>query len=490
MSDSESDDEVVGGAVEEVDQTTPMDQILIWIGFTDAQRPRLLDEFETFEDLREWRDKDVSELAESFAKRTQAEGKMHFGMARTKRLKALIHWIQDFGRVSREPTIDGLDQASFRAALQVAAQRSLIRTQEAEHTDTISREAAPGKLKDERQYVDWKNRFRNMLSSIQGVSGIPLSYVIRDNDEPIHEGHDTFIQECIACAPLSGVAFEADARQVHHLATASVQGETSEQWIKHLKRHQNGRRDVQALSDHFQGEGNTSRRIAEAERIRDTLHYKSERALPFATFLAKLQLMFNIFLENDEPYSEAMKVRALFDKVQHPQLATAVSALKVQSTMDQNAVTFTTASNHLAAEVSQMPEYAANKRGISATGTTGSTEGIYRDGKIFTGYYPNWMSGLSQEDRDKVIAERKRLGVKGPRRKGKGRASAAKTKKKIAAVVKDLEKAKRSIAALKRKGPSSGETNAGDTDDDSPDEDAGDAFGGRSERKNKKKKSS
>ena len=43
------------------------------------------------------------------------------------------------------------------------------------------------------------------------------------------------------------------------------------------------------------GEGNTSRRIAVAERIRDTLHYKNERAMQFFTFLDKLQKIFNIF---------------------------------------------------------------------------------------------------------------------------------------------------------------------------------------------------
>jgi len=255
---SDSDEESIASSIDSI-EVNIIDQILEWIGFTEPQRNRLAQEFDSVDDIREWTDKDVHSLAESFSKRTTAEGKMYFGMARTKRLTALIHWVRDFERVSETPTIRGLNQEGFRAALQVAAERAEIRKQEAEHSSTISRESAPGKLKSERHFMDWKNGFQNMLSSIPGVSGIPLSYVIRDNDEPIRDGHETFIQECIACAPLQGVAFEADARQVHHLAMASVQGETSEQWIKHLKKHQNGRMDLQALSDHFQGEGNTSR---------------------------------------------------------------------------------------------------------------------------------------------------------------------------------------------------------------------------------------
>jgi len=461
-----------------------IEQVLEWIGFTEPQRGRLAEEFSTLDDIREWTDKDVNSLEESFAKRTATEGKMYFGMAKKKKLKALVHWIKDFDRISEVPTIKGLNSNMFRAALQVAAERAEIRKQEAENSSTITGKATPGKLKSERHFTDWKNGFQNMLSTIPGVSGIPLSYIIRDNDEPIREGHQTFTQECIACAPLDGVAFESDARQVHHLVTASVQGENSEQWIKSLKKHQNGRKDMQALSDHFQGEGNTSRRISEAERIRDNLHYKSERALPFATFLAKLQLMFNIFSENNEPYTEGMKLRALFEKVQHPQLASAIQALKVQSNLDSVSLTYTKATNHIAAEVSKMPEYAANKRNVSALNSGGGAGSIYRDGKIFTGYHQNFKQ-LSKEDQDKVYAERERLGIK-PKiggRRGRGRAGTAKTKRQLAAVKKDLEKAKRQIAAIK-----SG-NNETVSDDDSPNEDAGDAFGGRSERKNKKAKS-
>ncbi len=58
--------------------------------------------------------------------------------------------------------------------------------------------------------------------------------------------------------------------------------------------------DMQALRNHYSGEGNTSRRIAVAERTRETLHYKSERAMQFSAFLDKLQKMFNIFEEEGE----------------------------------------------------------------------------------------------------------------------------------------------------------------------------------------------
>ena len=71
------------------------------------------------------------------------------------------------------------------------------------------------------------------------------------------EGHDTFVQKCIACAPLTGPHFEADARKVYQLATSFTRGETSEQWIKMHAKKQNGRLDLKALYAHYQGADNT-----------------------------------------------------------------------------------------------------------------------------------------------------------------------------------------------------------------------------------------
>ena len=84
---------------------------------------------------------------------------------------------------------------------------------------------------------------------------------------------------------------------------------------------------MNALRQHYSGEGNTSCHIADAERLRDTLHYKRERALPFSTFLDKMQKMFNIFDKENEVNSEQTKVRLLLKKVEHPQLQDAVFAL-------------------------------------------------------------------------------------------------------------------------------------------------------------------
>ena len=60
--------------------------------------------------------------------------------------------------------------------------------------------------------------------------------------------------------------------------------------------------DMAALRAHYQGEGNTTQRIFEAERLCGSLYYQNEHGLPFALYLLKMQQMFNLVEDNKEPY--------------------------------------------------------------------------------------------------------------------------------------------------------------------------------------------
>ena len=80
----------------------------------------------------------------------------------------------------------------------------------------------------------------------------------------------------------------------------------------------NGRIDMSALRAHYQGEANTTRRIAKDERLHDPLYYRNDRGLPFTPFLSKMQHMFTLFKDNKDVYSNAMKLRFLYDTIKHP----------------------------------------------------------------------------------------------------------------------------------------------------------------------------
>ena len=169
----------------------------------------------------------------------------------------------------------------------MSAQRALLRKNDSDQVDTISKAADPGKFKDKKKWSDWEPAVGNYLSTIPGVKGVPLSYVVRANEDPDNETdfEGDFVARSIACAPLGNATFRADARKVHQLLLNFLVTESAEQWIKSLTSRVNGRLDMEALRNHYGGEGNASRRIATAEKLRETLHYKSERSMSFSTLL-------------------------------------------------------------------------------------------------------------------------------------------------------------------------------------------------------------
>jgi hypothetical protein len=474
-----------------------MDTVLQWVGFeNDGTRERLRNEgLSTFGDLKTMKEKDIRDLAESYGRRTAADGRFIFGLRRIRYLLGLIHWVQDFHRVGQEPSLDAFgegDGDTFRAALDIAYDRAEVRRVEKEQSDTVSKAADPGKFKDEKKWPEWEPAFTNYLSTIQGVNGVPLSYVVREVADPADDvDYESFNEQAIACSPLTGPVFQADSRKVHQLIKSFLQTETAEQWIKPLARKQNGRADMEALRKHYSGEGNTSRRIAVAERIRDSLHYKNERAMQFSAFLDKLQKMFNIFEEEDEQMTEQAKVRMLLKKVEHPQLQDAVGALRVRASID--GVTFTECANHLSAQVSELPDHQSSRK-LSATGSDRSKssdrpkrirgggpgnekrKGIHMpDGSVWTGFYDDWAQ-LSKDERQTVMDTR----VKNKNKSGKKEsASYSKKFKDIKSKVAEL---KRTLAALQSN--KSGDDDASE-DGETPDN-AGDSFGGRQKKKQKK----
>ena len=233
--------------VPEIDQIR---QMLTWIGFDNEgnQNSIINDAFSTFADIQDLSEKDVTELSESFARRTAQNDRIIFGICRTKRIKHMMHWVQDFYRVSSTPTTVGLDGDTFLAALTVAGERADVRKLLRDQSDEKAKVASPGPLVSENKWIEWEPKFVNYLSTLIGMNVVPLSYIVRENDNPDHVGpHANFTEECIACAPLRGVGYDSDRSAVHQALVSFTTGQPSENWIKAIHRYKDGRRSMMKL---------------------------------------------------------------------------------------------------------------------------------------------------------------------------------------------------------------------------------------------------
>ena len=89
-------------------------------------------------------------MSSGFALHTQADGRILFGTRRTKLLKDLIHWNEDFFCVSQLPSIVGLTKNILKIQLRRVLARSGIRKALQDQTLTTALAENPGLLKSKK----------------------------------------------------------------------------------------------------------------------------------------------------------------------------------------------------------------------------------------------------------------------------------------------------------------------------------------------------
>lgn len=479
--EEEPEDSEDESTVNSVDRTE-LEQVLAWIGYdTDEEVAALADELASLKEFCNYSYKEIAAMVKDGVtyKSNNKTVKLKFPMSIQLSLKKMIDWAQDKKKVGESATLDGItNRASFMKAINLARERKVIRDKEKDAHEAQIKAASPGKLKDSKMWDEWLTGLQTMLTLMRGVTDVPLIYVVRQ--EPTPKPGDTFEsfdEECIAKAPLSGPAFQADARSVHMVIKSLVVGEHAEQWMKGGYTKKNGREDLTKLSAHFQGKGNSSRSIHDAERLLATLHYKNERAMSFENFVSKAQAMWNMFHINGEEKSTSAQVRWLLNSVNDPTLVATIASLNVDVEKDPDDWDFDTCANHIA---SQIRKYAnvdkAKKVAVVQTKSGSGRHGAYKDGEVYTGTYTKdeWQA-LSSDEKGLVI--KARSGKKSPK---------GKQVKKFQTLTKKIQNQKKEIAALKKRNNTSDEPES-DSEKDEPMNDAGNSFGGRAGKANSKK---
>ena len=96
-------------------------------------------------------DKDIAELSDSFSRRTANNRRIVFGIHQTKKLRFLLHWVQNVYRVLSVPSIATLDEVTFTAALNRAGARADVRALISTQSEHRQKEASPGPLVSENK---------------------------------------------------------------------------------------------------------------------------------------------------------------------------------------------------------------------------------------------------------------------------------------------------------------------------------------------------
>ena len=473
-------------------------QIMTWIGISVAnQRNAIISDFlsDGLSGLEHMTHEDVKEMCSSYAKRTDDPFPIILSPIAKQRMYSLVLWVQDMFRAEQTPTFPAsTDRASFIRSLNESLVRDRNRKSQKKVGESYHNAEFNTKLKSQGHFEKFEEELQSTLSNIIGSKGVPLTYVIRENNDPQYDGDIPYEDNIIKAVVMSGESYKNDARLVHQIILRNVSEESNAYtYIKPLLRYRDGRRDFIALKERYSSEASKQATINAAKQTLETLRYKSERSFTFEKFSSKLQKAYDELADCGREVNNGDIVDSLWEKIQSQDVQVYVASLKVD--YQRNPRDYKLILQDIASEVATAKRvtFAVGARGVSAVYTFKGpcpNNGVHTsDGSIYIGSYDSskWQSEsvkpYHKEIREKRAEENKKKFGSKPSTRSNDRSvkSLKRTKKKL----KGLEA---KIAAAKIK--LSNVPNSNNSDNESGDEgNAGDAFGGSNEKSNKKRKS-
>jgi hypothetical protein len=129
----------------------------------------------------------------------------------TKRLVQLTLWAKDKARLYEVPMFpNATTQVSFASQINETQRQDSIRTERKKTGEALSSVRIDPPLKSSAGWEGWMVAVEAALTLAYGSKGVPLSYVIRENEAPQPNGHATWELKAIHAAPLTGLDYEAD----------------------------------------------------------------------------------------------------------------------------------------------------------------------------------------------------------------------------------------------------------------------------------------
>ena len=196
------------------------------------------------------------------------------------------------------------------------------------------------------KWMDWRDLFVIFLSTQPGRNGIPLSYIIREHQQPVVCHNTEFLDDYVDQAILDGPAFASDANEVHmYLVNFIIKNQTA--WNKILPHMAlaNGRVDYKALKDQYKGVWANARAIVKAEDDLQNMFYAGERKphMWLEEFETRLPIAFADVNkhENWQVHCDESKLRMLTNqKIKCDFLKIVWTGIKLDMTRNSMAMTY------------------------------------------------------------------------------------------------------------------------------------------------------
>ena len=337
--------------------------------------------------LRRLSNSAIDNMAKRITSLPANRGGARFGEIYLTRVKALCLWAKERQLMSQ--IIDG--NLFTNAILNDYLDKLELASDIAAAGTTVKPET-PEKFKA-IYWVSWKRAFWNWLSSMKSTNTVPLTYVIRKAgiDMATYAFADDEERRLYKVA-LAGPKYMCDRTNVYQLLKGLFIDTEGWSWMSKWDRTQDGRRAWQDACAHYDGPGETQKRIVQARANISELFYKSESSFSFEKFSTRLREAYAIMEDNEEPILPQTQVRDMCDRItcEHTAVVTAVTNVRTgrDDNGDRYRDNFASAANHISEVISQafpkLQSRGFNKRQrVASLGGRGPGRGRGRGGRPF-----------------------------------------------------------------------------------------------------------
>jgi len=311
---------------------------------------------------------DIVDLAKRVQGLPANMGGMCFGQLHLIKLKGLLSWIKDWKRHALPIDPNEFDKEVLVRAIE------LLKTKSKEAKMLEATTKPPNKLLPHtlRGWNTFNWELKNYLADVKGVTGVPLIYVIKKEQQGGEQEPVDTLQKLIWQAPLQGNTYQVNNKKVYHIICDAVTNTNGWAWIKDVP-GKNGCLAMSRLREHYDGPVAKTRLVQEAKDRLKMVHYCSKVHFTFEKYVTMLKECFNALKEDDRGILEWDKIDYLLDGIQCQSLALAVSSISMNPALRAS---FINASNKLSHKVQRVFSNAQrrNKRNVSQVTTEAETD--------------------------------------------------------------------------------------------------------------------
>lgn len=305
----------------------------------------------SFEDLWGLNAKELASSIKEYNRRYAEIPGVGIGTIPAKKLRALVYWARD--RHSQQLPIDAASWTN--AALRTAISQMEIESIERENEATS--DIKPTTIEIGLGWYEWEKGFVNVLATRRGVQG-KLDYVVRRDKGPdwdvVNDAVDDDERRRYRLL-LQGPEYISDNKSVFHILQSVTLGTEAYAHVQKHEASQDGRGAMADLRSFYEGEGEKTKRKAEAEKRLDKssgLHYRGdENKFPFSKYATELKRVYQTLEECGIPHVQSQMVNRLHDGIRCTNNVIQIAMINMK---DQYKDDFEGAINYMSAKVTDV----------------------------------------------------------------------------------------------------------------------------------------